>query len=233
MPSGGPVIASSAGQPLAPAGQVKLPAKFARALIEERRDGLRALLARGITHRGKLAKTLGVSEETIRRDLKAIRDEEKGRLTKEAGPVHVSDLLQQLEQVIVDCSADYAGLKDNTPRSQHVRATIQQTKLRAITIKTALLQQTGVIPADVTNIDKILDAQKAEFRVKDEYNPKLAKVLKEADSRRKVLSVAEKLQSLSPDMAAQVLEALDADEEKPPNASLPEEKPPEPTKEAP
>jgi transposase len=195
---------------IAPAGAV-LPKKYFRDLIKERRENIKMLMGKGILSVMKISKALQVCEETVRRDIKAIHEDDKDRLTRKAGPGHVTDLLTQIEQVIVNASGDYISMKEQSPRANSVKSQLHQTMLRALALKATLLQQTGVIAGDITGLDKILDAELSESRVKGEFDPRLAAVVTEADSRRKVLSVAEHLRNAAPDVITAVLAELSKD----------------------
>lgn len=183
--------------------------KYFRDLIRERREDVRALMAKGMTSPTRIAKALGVCEETVRKDIKAIHQEDKEKLTRRAARDHMLDMITQLDQVIIDCSADLMALKESTPRSVHVRSALNQTKLRAIALKAQLLMQTSVIPQDITNIDKILEGELAEARVKEALDPALQGVVQNIESRRKVLDVLEKLKGASPEAQEAALKELE------------------------
>lgn len=221
--SSGPVVVNpQTGQVLAPAGAL-VSNKYNRDLIRKRRQEIRSWMSRGVMSPSKLASAVGVSEETIRRDLHEIRKEDKERLTRKAGPDHVGDLLAQTEQVILETSADLAALKDNTPRAASVRAQLEQTKLRAIALKAELLVKTGVIPTDITAAEKILEAELAEDRIK-RADPELASTLQSAQSRRKIMAVIDRLKSAPPDLASRMIDALTEPDDLPP----PGDPPPDP-----
>jgi hypothetical protein len=207
QPPSGPVINQETGQ-VAPSGAT--PKKYFRELIRERREQVRSLLAKGILSTAKIAATLGVSEETARQDVKAVRKEDQEKFTKKASLGHMSDMIAQLDEVIAHSSADLYLLKDqNTPRAVHVRSALNQTKLRAIALKAQLLMQTSVIPSDITNVEKIVEGELAEARVKDALDPSLAKVVQNIESRRKVLDVLEKLKGASPEAQEAAISALE------------------------
>ncbi len=208
----GPMVTGPGGQVLAPAGG-KLPKKYHRNLIRERRQQVRELMEKGVTSAARIAPIVGVSEETIRQDVKAIHKENKDRLTKKAGPAHVGEMLAQIERVIVTSTADYMKLTDKSPRGASVRAQINQTISRAIALKTQLLMQTGVIGGDITEVDKIVEAEKAEARVKENLGP-FQTVLENVESRRKVLDLVEKLKAAPVEAQEAIINAL-SEEPKP------------------
>lgn len=200
------IVNPATGQ-VVPAGTQ--PKKFYKDLIRERREEVRALMAKGMTSPSRIAKVLGVCEETARQDIKAIHREDKEKLTRKAARDHMLDMISQLDQVIVDSSADLMALKESTPRSVHVRSALNQTKLRAIALKAQLLMQTSVIPQDITNIDKILEGELAEARVKETMDPSLAAVAGNIEARRKVLDVIEKIKGAAPEAQEAALKALE------------------------
>ena len=73
-----------------------------------------------------------------------------------------------------------------------------------------------MIPPNLSDVDKQLDNQQQEERIKGRFEPEMAKVITNSESRRKVLDIVEKLKSASPEMAAAFVQALDdADAESP------------------
>jgi len=186
-----------------------MPGKFSKDFIQERRDTVKQFLDKGVMSAAKIAKAIGVSDETIRRDIKEIRKGQKERLSKKAGADHVSDMLGQIEQTIVNSSADYIAIKDNSPRASSVKAQIQQTILRAIALKTQVLMNTGVIGSDITVVDRILEAEAIEGRAREILEPALAEIAVNSESRRKVLTVIEKLKNASPEMRSMLIDELD------------------------
>ena len=199
---------------MAPAGAV-ISKKHNKDLIKERREQVAALMDKGMTSPSRIAKGVGVSEETIRRDVKAIRLERKSQITRKAGPEQTVDILGKLDEISRSAMADYIGLKDNSPRANAVKASLLQTSLRAVLGKAQFLQQTGVIPQDVTAVDRLLDQEVSEDRIKHGYDDELAAVIGNSESRRKVMDVMEQIKTLTPEMATELLDELDNPESVP------------------
>jgi hypothetical protein len=206
----------------------------------ERRERIKEFLDKGITNAAKIAGLLGVTDVTVRKDISIITKERKTGLTRESAPEHVGTLLGQMEEIIKNSTMDYLNITGNDPKSNAAKASLLQTALRAIMAKSQLLMQTGVVPTDITTMDRIIEAQMIESKAKSMLDPKIAEVVTNADSRRKVLDVVEKLRGVSPEVAAVVMERLDAKEEQdkidkehptpeppkePPQPSSPSEKP--------
>jgi hypothetical protein len=197
----------------------------------ERRERIKEFLDKGITNATKIAGLLGVTDVTVRKDISIITKERKTGLTRESAPEHVGTLLGQMEEIIKNSTMDYLNITGNDPKSNAAKASLLQTALRAIMAKSQLLMQTGVVPPDITTMDKIIEAQMIESKAKAILDPKIAEVVTNADSRRKVLDVVEKLRGVSPEVAAVVMERLDAKEEQ---DKIDKEHPtPEPPKETP
>lgn len=178
----------------------------------ERRERIKEFLDKGITNPEKIAGMLGVTAVTVRKDIDIINKERKVVLTKEAAADHVGTMVGQMEEIIKNATMDYLNIHGNDPKSNAAKASLLQTSLRAIMAKSQLLQQTGVVPVDITMMDKIIEAQAVETRAKQMLDPKIAEVVTNADSRRKVLDVVEKMKGVNPEVAAALIEHLEAKE---------------------
>jgi hypothetical protein len=197
----------------------------------ERRERVKEFLDKGITDPVKISGMLGVTPATVRKDISTINKERKVSLTRDSAAEHVSTMVGQMEEIIKNSTMDYLNIHGNDPKSNAAKASLLQTSLRAIMAKSQLLQQTGVVPVDITTMDKIIEAQLIETQAKKMLDPKIAEVVTNADSRRKVLDVVEKLRGVSPEVAAVVMERLDAKDEQ---DKINKEQPvPEPPKETP
>lgn len=223
QPQQAPVITKPGGQVLAPAGGV-VPKKHNQDMIRERRETIASLLDKGMTSPSKLAKALGVSDETVRRDLKAIRQDRKAGIQKKAGPEQAVDIIGRFDEIARTSMADYIAIKDNSPRANQVKATLLSTSLRATIEKANFLITTGVIPPNLSEVDKQMDNAQQEERIKGRFEPEVAKVITNSESRRKVLDIVEKLKAAPPEMAAAFVQALDDAD----NEQLPPELPDEP-----
>jgi hypothetical protein len=177
-------------------------------LILIRRDQLKSLVDKGITNPRRLATLLSVSVSTIDRDIRAIRKVGKDRITQKAGPDHVQDILGQHEEVIRTAMADYIGIKDNSPRASTAKAQLLQTIQRGLALKQELLENTGIIPQDVTQTDRILEAEVLAEKSKKSFDSKILEVMENDEGRRKVLNILERLTHADPSAVSAVNDAL-------------------------
>ena len=207
-PGQGPVVTTSSGQVLAPAGAVT-PKKHNQDLIRERRESIAALLDKGVTSYSRIAGAVGVSHETVRRDLKAIRQERKEGISKKAGPEQAVDIIGRFDEIARNAMIDYTAIKDTSPRANAVKATLLQTSLRATLEKANFMISTGVITPNIGDLEKQLASEQESEKIRGKFDPEIAAVLTSSESRRRVLDVVEKLKAAPPDLAAAMLDALD------------------------
>lgn len=219
QPAGGQIISANATPIVPKAERLTYNQRFLR------REKVKDLLDKGVTSVSKIAKTLNVTNVTIRKDIDAINKERKGSLSREAATDHVSTMLGQMEEVIKNATMDYMQITGNDAKSNAAKASLLQTSLRAVMAKAQLLQQTGVVPSDITMVDKLLEAQAIEIKAKQTFDPQLAQVVASAESRRKVMDLVDKMKGISPDTASAILEKLDRkiaeDEVRAPQAATP------------
>ena len=174
-----------------------------------RREKVKDLLDKGVTSPSRIAELVDVTDETVRKDIVAINKERKTSITREASAEHVSTLLYQLEDIIKNSNMDYMAVQGQDAKASTARSALLQTSLRAILAKAQLLMQTGVVPPDITQVDKLLEAQAIEVKARQAFDPQLAQVVASAESRRKVMDIVDKLKGISPDTASAILEKLE------------------------
>ena len=177
-------------------GDADLPERFTEDSITERREHVWKFLARRVPQT-VMAKILGVSRRTISTDVKHLKNECKDFVHElkndpDAAGTAIGLSALRLEGIAQAALGDY-----ELAATAQMKNLFLNTAIKAETARATLLIATGVLPKAGEDV-RVTHNLKATFASKLGDDNPLA-TLDKPDSRRKVLSVAEKLLRLSAD----------------------------------
>jgi len=122
--------------------------KASREEIEDRHKHVGRLRMRGLNYRS-IAKLLGVSTMTIKRDLDAIREDNKKRVTTFESERHIGESLSVFEECELRAWQDYHEALAGTIQRKHFLDTIQNARNNQI----KLLTDVGLISREPAKVD--------------------------------------------------------------------------------
>jgi len=124
------------------------PAKASREEIEDRRKQVGRLRMRGLGYRS-IAKLLGVGFMTVKRDLEAIREDNKKRVSAFEQEQHLGESLSVFEECELRAWQDYHEAGAGTIQRKHFLDTIQDARNNQI----KLLTDVGLISKEPAKVD--------------------------------------------------------------------------------
>lgn len=122
--------------------------KASREEIEDRRKQVGRLRMRGLGYRS-IAKLLGVGYLTIKRDLEAIREDNKKRVSAFEQEQHLGESLSVFEEVELRAWQDYHEAQGGSIQRKHFLDTIQDARNNQI----KLLTDVGLVSKEPTKVD--------------------------------------------------------------------------------
>ena len=164
--------------------------KHSAEAIEVRREQVLSLSVQGVKSK-EIAEILGVSSRTIEEDLKALRKIMQGRIKEHDVAGEIGKSVAILEGIRDLAMREYVSAK-----GKMTKATLLSTAMRAEVSKAKLLVGTGIWPSPTHKISTTLDIDGQVTLKEAPYGREdVKKVLESPESRRRVLSVLEKVVS--------------------------------------
>jgi hypothetical protein len=153
--------------------------------IEKRRAAVWEQVARGVSP-GVIARSMNLSDQTIRTDIKVLREQHRDGVTSMEPPAEVGDIVAKFDEVYME---EYSTVERPSQKSQFL-----DKALCALNSKCKLLLETGYIPKaaqEIKNqvkIEGIPDISRASLpelkAVRERLLTQLAKIQSDKDPEK-------------------------------------------------